>query len=327
MGGHAKTAAQLEEMQAAAPVPPVGLLASMNGSSHATHEGFALGLLLDPPHLRPKPTVLLSPVSSSGDLEADYSVAGTTDCVTSYPARNQGSCGSCYSFAATTMYSINYCIDARAKGKTGPTTVFGVQSMVSCNSKTGGCRGGSTFGTFWWLRTNGITSRACYPYASGGGSGEGHFERGGNKVPACRTSCVDSYMAANPGAAMKWHNTKGHPSQYFLTYKDELSIANGMKKYGALWCAFAVYQNFKAGAAGSVIMNGAGKIRGYHAVACYGWGTTSAGVPYWKCLNSWGGWGHYGRGSSGCTAAPPAPARAPAERICSPLVVLAASLV
>jgi len=36
---------------------------------------------------------------------------------------------------------------------------------------------------------------------------------------------------------------------------------------------------------------------GGHAVACYGFGTTSDGTPYWKCLNSWGGnWGIAPRG-------------------------------
>ena len=199
------------------------------------------------------------------------------------------------------MYSINYCVDYRAKGYTGEPVIMGVQSMVSCNTATSGCDGGGTYGTFAWLRNNGVTTRTCYPYASGGGSGEGHFEDGGNAVPECRTTCVDEYTAANPGAQMMWHDTVdgGMGSSYpYSSFHDELSIANAMQTYGALWCAFYVYDNFAAGSEGSVYMGGAGgSIRGAHAVACYGWGTTTDGTPYWKCLNSWGSsWGHFGRG-------------------------------
>ena len=46
----------------------------------------------------------------------DYDPFTGTQCLINYPARNQGSCGSCYAFAAATMLSLRYCLAGAHRG-------------------------------------------------------------------------------------------------------------------------------------------------------------------------------------------------------------------
>ena len=88
--------------------------------------------------------------------------------------------------------------------------------------------------------------------------------------------------------------TSGESGASPLSFNTESNIAGAIRDYGALYCSFTVYASFMS-YTGGVYMGrqGASDARnGGHAVTCYGFGTTSDGTPYWKCINSWGGgWG------------------------------------
>lgn len=85
-----------------------------------------------------------------------------------------------------------------------------------------------------------------------------------------------------------------------MSYDSEANIAAAIRSFGALSCSFTVYASFQSGYSGGVYMGRSGasdRRLGGHAVACYGFGTTTDGTPYWKCINSWGSnWGIAPRG-------------------------------
>ena len=62
-----------------------------------------------------------------------------------------------------------------------------------------------------------------------------------------------------------------------------------VRPVGALYCRYDVYQSFMSGYNGGVYMGRSGSSDqklGGHAVACYGFGTTSDGTPYWNCTRT-----------------------------------------
>ena len=63
------------------------------------------------------------------------------------PVRNQGSCGSCYSFAS--MGCLEAGVAIASNGRIKP--VFSPQYIVSCSNYSQGCDGGKRLCFFYWL--------------------------------------------------------------------------------------------------------------------------------------------------------------------------------
>ena len=72
-----------------------------------------------------------------------------------------------------------------------------------------------------------------------------------------------------------------------LSFTTEANIAAAMRSFGALYCRMNMYGSFYS-YSGGVYMGkqGSDSTSGGHAIVCYGFGTTSDGTPYWKCINS-----------------------------------------
>jgi len=74
------------------------------------------------------------------------------------PIKDQGGCGSCWSFAAIGAIENIY------HKLTGNLTVFSEQYLVDCDNQDGGCGGGWPSNTFNWISQNGIIKQDLLKY-------------------------------------------------------------------------------------------------------------------------------------------------------------------
>jgi len=179
--------------------------------------------------------------------------------------KNQGACGSCWSFSTT-------------GGLEGAMVVAGhelqalsEQQLVSCDKTDSGCNGGLIDWAFEWIENQGgLTSEANYPYVSGDGN-----------VPACDTSKEADVVASIT-------SYKDVTSQSVSAMETALNVGPVSIAIEADQSAFQSYSSgvFTASCGSNLD----------HAVLAVGYGHDSAsGYDYWIMKNSWGeSWGMSG---------------------------------
>jgi hypothetical protein len=179
------------------------------------------------------------------------------------PVKNQGQCGSCWSFSSTGNMEGQW-------AKAGhPLTSLSEEELVQCSSSAGnmGCNGGLMDDAFTWVIQNGgIDSEANYPYTSGGGY----------------TGQCNSGLLPNKVASF---------STYANVQGGELVMANWVCTGGPL--SIAVYalpwQTYTGG-----IMSNCPADQLDHGVLIVGFDSTYS-TPYWIIKNSWSAsWGENG---------------------------------
>ena len=193
------------------------------------------------------------------------------------PVKDQGQCGSCWSFSATGALEGAYYI------KHGELESFSEQQLVDCDTfKNGGsdlgCNGGEMDNAFKWIsKNNGLCTEKDYPYVSGS------TKTGGT----CKTTCsvvknsdIISYVDVQ------------HSDDALMT-----AIA-GQPVSVAIEADQVDFQLYKSG-----VFTGKCGTNLDHGVLAVGYGTEN-GQDYYKVKNSWGvTWGQsgyilLGRGSS-----------------------------
>ena len=174
--------------------------------------------------------------------------------------KNQGSCGSCWTFSTIGALEYAYC------KKAGKYVQLSEQQLVDCVSKNGGCDGGHVPYAFDYASV-GLVPGSTYTYTG------------------VQSTC--KFNAANVVARL-------YGNVYVPGYVSEQALMAVLFGRGPASTAAYVditFQNYKTGV--YTFTPGDGNIN--HAIIVCGYGTDAVSGPFWIIKNSWGpGWGEQG---------------------------------
>ena len=176
------------------------------------------------------------------------------------PVKNQGQCGSCWSFSTTGSVEGAWFI------KTGELVSLSEQQLVDCSTSFGnqGCNGGMMDNAFQYIIKNGgICSESEY----------GYIAQDGNCTMCNPVAKISSYVDVTP------NNT-----QALMTAVAQQPVSVAVEADGLDWQFYF----------GGVVTDSCG-LNLDHGVLVVGYGTDSSVGDYWKVKNSWGpDWGEQG---------------------------------
>jgi len=180
------------------------------------------------------------------------------------PIKNQGQCGSCWSFSTTG--SVEGCHQIKNK----KLVSLSEQNLVDCSKPQGneGCNGGlMTAAMDYIIKNKGIDTESSYPYTARDG-----------------TTC--KYQAANSGATLTGYGNIQSGNENALQaagVTGPVSVAIDASHNSFQFYSSGVY--YEAACSPSQLD---------HGVLMVGWGT-DGGADYWLVKNSWGtDWGMKG---------------------------------
>lgn len=183
------------------------------------------------------------------------------------PVKNQGSCGSCWTFSTVGA------LEAHELLKYKSFTPLSEQQLVDCagDFDNHGCEGGLPSHAFEYIsvESHGISTETAYPYYA--------------KDEACTVK--PSTFALNVvGGSVN------------ITEGDEVALAEALYNHGPVSVAFEVvdgFRDYKSGVYTSTVCKNS-TMDVNHAVLAVGYGVED-GTPYWLVKNSWGAdWGDEG---------------------------------
>jgi len=212
-----------------------------------------------PVRSRPKRAAFVTETEQGSSLpaEVDWRNEGWVT-----PVKNQGQCGSCWSFSATGA------LEGQNFNKTGVLVSLSEQNLIDCSTANYGCNGGDIDYAFQYVEGNGgIDTETAYPYTGQQGS--------------CH------YNAANSAA--------GCSGWVDLPSGDEDALQQAVATVGPISVAIdassIMFQLYHSGIYQNPFCSSTNLD---HAVLVVGYGTSN-GQPYWLVKNSWGtSWGQQG---------------------------------
>jgi len=177
------------------------------------------------------------------------------------PVKNQGGCGSCWSFSASGAVEGAWVVGGNN------LVSLSEQELVSCDKQDSACNGGLMDYAFDYVKQHGLASEDNYPYVSGSG-----------KVPACDTSKVAQKVATI--TAYVDVQTRSENALENALNIGPVAIAIEADQYS--------FQSYTSG-----VLTAACGDSLDHGVLAVGYGHDSdSNLDYWIVKNSWGpSWG------------------------------------
>lgn len=183
----------------------------------------------------------------------------TLDAVT--PVKNQGQCGSCWSFSATGA------IEGANAITNGKLASLSEQELVDCSKRYGnmGCNGGLMDNAFHYVIDNGLCSESDYPY----------------------TASDDTCVSTDCTPIVKISDCAD------VIVNNELALKEAVSKQPVSVAIEADTKTFQLYSSGVLTSDSCGTNLD-HGVLVVGYGTEDD-TPYWLVKNSWGDtWGEDG---------------------------------
>jgi cathepsin B len=182
---------------------------------------------------------------------------------------SQGSCNSCWAFAATSVLADRMCIQGDQKSSQD----LSVQYILECHHALKCKMGNLSALGFSMLKNKGTTSFKCNPYKEKG------------QVDKCQKN---KCQAEGETDASLYKFKKVFKVGSLLNPTKHISALMREVQKGPVVATYACFDDFHHYKSG-VYQYVAGGLSALHTVKIIGWGTEK-GVDYWLCENSWGSW-------------------------------------
>jgi len=245
-------------------------------------------------HEKPKipEKMLLGVHKASGNGVAESIDWRTKGAVTG--VKNQGACGSCWSFSSTGALEGAMYIHAKKKlGDEAELVSLSEQALLDCDMADDGCNGGWMPNAFIFVKKNGLCTEKSFPYkCSYWGSEE----------------CQDSQCPIDGEDSTCTLGVKPEDLEGFKhVWSDVESLKDALSNHGPVSVAIEADRRVFMFYIEGIIQGDSCGTKLDHGVLAVGYGSEN-GVDYWIVKNSWGPWwGENGYVRIGNTATSPVP--------------------
>jgi C1A family cysteine protease len=235
--------------------------AGINKFTDLTKEEFKAKYLGFKPDLNKKPVESVTEEQvAATPTSIDWRTQGAVT-----PVKDQGQCGSCWSFSATGALEAAYFF------KTNTLLSFSEQELVDCSILQGnlGCNGGLPVRAFNYWKTKNFFLETDYPYTATNGV------------------CKYKQVASKGKGTVPNYKENGPTESDLLVSVATMPTSIGV--YAVPW------QTYNSGIYGDLTACPSNPQMLDHAVLAVGYGTASDGTDYWIVKNSWSAdWGEQG---------------------------------